>query len=356
MFPQRYSCDRCRQQKVRCLKNWDLSTVVSGGGNHLTSCERCTKADVPCVYGCTRSKEKDIPSPRGNTHLSQDLSSVLSSRNAVEYDLNDLMIPSLDTTIPCTDDGDAFSWNNNSDLAYIGDGDGDDRTQEGSGTSPTLSRDEGKETLTGQLMKLSNRVMGATRELEGAVITIPLTVNSPVINEMFEAANALVRIINNIPLADSTYGFSQPLSRDGSERQLPTEYSLILLALASHQHVLALFRAVCDSIQRSLRSIAQGTEPQQQTFHGAESSSAQFIMVLQLIMHLLNRIGRSLRIENRKKNDQQDLTLRPEGSEEGGSLQSIVDSAQVLLRTLPDEHVELSGVIQGLQAYIEEGL
>ena len=302
-----------------------------------------------------RAKGEDVPSPRGNRHHSQDLSSVLSSGDVAGFDFNDLMMPSLDTTITCIDDSDAYSWNNNSDLTY--NRDGDNRTQESSETiSSALSRDEGKETLTEQLMKLSNRAMGATRELECAVITMPLTVNSPVVNEAFEAANALVRIINSIPLADSTYGSSQPLSRDESERQLPTECDPIFLALASHQHVLALFRAVCDFIKRSLQSIVQGTESQQQTLHGAGSSSAQFIMVLQLIMHLLNRIGRSLRMGSRKNADHPNLTIGPEGGEESGSLQGIVDSAQVMLESLPDEHVRLSKIIQELQACIEEGV
>lgn len=307
-----------------------------------------------------RSKGEDVPSPRGNTHLSQDLSSVLSSSDVAGCNLDDLMMPSLDTTMACIDDGDVYSWNNNPDLTY--NRDGDNWTQESSGTStlgsnPILSRDEGvKETLTEQLMKLSNWATGATRELECAITTTPLTVNSPVVNEAFEAANALVRIINSIPLADSTYGSSQPLSRDGSERQLPTEYSPIFLALASHQHVLALFRAVCDSIKRSLGSIFQAVQPQQQALHAAGSSSAQFIMVLQLIIHLLNRIDRSLRMGNRKNTDQHDLTFGPEGGEESGSSQSIIDSAQVMLRTLPDEHVKLRGVIQELQACIEEGV
>ncbi|KAH8711973.1 hypothetical protein GQ44DRAFT_714027 [Phaeosphaeriaceae sp. PMI808] len=200
-------------------------------------------------------------------------------------------------------------------------------------------------------MKLSNRAIGATRELEYAVIPAPLTVNSPVVNEAFEAANALVRIINSIPLADSTYGSSQPLSH---ERQLNSEYSLIFMALASHQHVLALFRAICDSINRSLGSIPQETEPQHQTLHGAGSSSAQFIMVLQLIIHLINRIGRSLRMGNRRSTDQHMPAFESEGSEESGSLQGVVDSAQVMLRTLPDGHVKLSEIIQGLQVCIED--
>ena len=299
-----------------------------------------------------RAKGETAPSPRGNTRLSQDLSSVLSRSDVAGYDLNDLILPPLDTTMSCTDDGDAYSWNNNTSLTFTRDG--DDRTHEGSGTRSPLSRDEGKETLTGQLMSLSYRATGATRELECAVITAPLTVNSPVVNEAFEAANTLVRIINSIPPANSTYGLSQPLSHEENERSPPTEYSVIFLALAAHQHVLALFRAICDSIQRSLGGIVQGNEPHQQPLHGAGPSSAQFVMVLQLITHLINRICRSLRMGNRRNADPHELTFEPEAGGDTCSSQGIVDSAQVMLKTLPDEHVKLRQVIQELQAYIEE--
>ncbi|KAH7086128.1 hypothetical protein FB567DRAFT_63113 [Paraphoma chrysanthemicola] len=355
MYSQRYSCDRCRQQKVRCLKNWELSTVVAGSGNHLTPCERCTKADVACVYSLRqknrRSKGADTaPSPRGTSQLSQDFSSVLSSRDIAGYELNDLMMSSLDTTMACIDDGDAYSWSDTPDLQFSKDG--DDRTRNGIGASATTSLDAGKETLTAQLMKLSDRAVGAARELECAVITTPLTVNSSVVNEAFEATNTLVRIVNSIPLGNSTHDYSQPLS---SERQVPIEYSLIFQALAAHQHVLALFRAICDSIKRSLGSILQEAELHQQSLHGAGSSSAQFIMVLQLIMHLVNRIGRSLGIGSRRSIDQSMLTSQADGGEEIGSLQGIINSAQIMLRTLPDEHVGLSEVIQKLHICIEEG-
>jgi hypothetical protein len=302
-----------------------------------------------------RSKGEDTTSlPKGNTHLGQDFSGVLSSKDVAGFDLNDLMMPSLDTTMACIDDGDAYSWNNNPDLTF--NRDGDDRNQVGLGSSPTLCRDEGKEALSGQLLYLSNRAIGTARELESAVITTPLTVNSPVVEEAFEAANALVRIINNIPLADSACSSSQLLTR---ERHVLTEHSLIFQALATHQHVLALFRAICDFVKRSLGSTLQETEPQQLSLHGAGSSSAQFIMVLQLIMHLVNRIGRSLRIGNRRISDQSVQTLQTpltEGGEESSSLQGIVDSAQVVLRTLPNEHVKLNEDIQELQTCIEDGV
>lgn len=50
------------------------------------------------------------------------------------------------------------------------------------------------------------------------------------------------------------------------------------------------------------------------------------------------------------------MTFGPDGDGESGSLESIVDSAHVILRTLPDEHVKLSEIIQELQACIEEGV
>lgn len=283
-----------------------------------------------------RSKGEDLPSPAAITHLSHDLSSVLPSRDALEHDLNDLMMSSLDMTMTCIGDGDAFGWNNNSEFPYHSID--DYRTQEGSEITPMLSREEGKETLTGQLIKLNNRVIGATRELDCAVVAMPLTVNSLVINEAFEAANSLLRIVDSITLAEGTSGSSEPSPRDGSKQQLSTGYSPISLAFATHQHILALSRAVCDSVKSSLGSIGPGTEQQQQTLHGAGSSAARFIMVLQLIMHLFNRIGRSLRIGNQKTTDQHELMLRSDRSGESGSLQRIVDSAHVMLSTLSDEH------------------
>ncbi|KAJ5688504.1 hypothetical protein N7462_002896 [Penicillium macrosclerotiorum] len=265
------------------------------------------------------------------------------------------MMPPLNTTMGCINDTSAHSWHGHPDLTY--NTESDERMQEGLSTIPLRFQDESKETLTEQLIKLSNRAMGATRENECAITTTSLTVNSPPVNEMFEAANTLVQIINSLTMADSTDGSSRSSSRDrsdGNERQLPTKYWPIFLALDSYQHVLSLFHAVCDFIKRSLGSIGQGMELQQQTLHGAGSSSAQFIMVLQLVMHLLNRIGRSLRIGNRENVDQHELMFGPDGGGERGSSDSIVDSAQVMLKTLPDEQIKLVKVIQDLQASIEE--
>lgn len=290
-------------------------------------------------------------------------------------------MPLLDiaeTTMPGFDDGDQYGWNNNDSLPSIPAAlpgpsrDCDIRSQEDLGDSPALPRNESKGTvdaLTGQIMALSTRATHATRQLDRADSSMPLTVNSPVVNEAFETADALVRIIINITLANSTPASSQLLSRDENEPQPTTDYGLVFQALASHQHVLALFRAICDSIQRSLGSMVPGSEQQQQALHSDEASPAQFVMVLQLIMHLTNRLGRGLQLESRNvagsgANGQvtgislfhpHELTPELEAGEKSGGSACVVDLAQDMLRKLPDEHIKLRQVIQALQTRMEEG-
>ncbi|OKL62096.1 hypothetical protein UA08_02974 [Talaromyces atroroseus] len=262
-------------------------------------------------------------------------------------------------------------------------------------SSAGLSRDSGNnnkssvvDALTKQVMALSTRAMCATRQLDHHAdsSTPPLTVNSPVVNEAFEIANALVRIIhgilaanfNSLP-ASSSLSSSQS-SEHESQQPITTDYGLVFLALASHQHVLGLFRAICDSIRWSLGSMAatESDRHQKQALHSNEASSAQFVMVLQLVMHLISRVDRSLRTANWKASSASSeadanggnftsmALLSPnltsslgfevgdEGGGGGGS-QCVVDLAQNMLRMLPDEHAKIKHVIQRLQKHMEEG-
>ncbi|KAL5340286.1 hypothetical protein BJX70DRAFT_128690 [Aspergillus crustosus] len=50
----RQSCDRCRQQKVRCIRD---EAQAQRGASYpdrasLAPCERCSKAGVDCIYSC----------------------------------------------------------------------------------------------------------------------------------------------------------------------------------------------------------------------------------------------------------------------------------------------------------------
>jgi len=317
--------------------------------------------------------------------FSQDLAAMLSWSDRSASVFGDMGMPLLDiteTTMTGLGDGDqdGQSTNNPSLLSIPGalsglpNGVCDVGTQEALGGNSTLSRSETRGTiddLTGQVMALSSGARRAARQLERVGNTnTPLTVNSPVVNDAFEAANALVRIINSITLAKSTSSAPQPVFRDENDPRPTPDYGLMFLALASHQHVLALFRAICGSIQRSLGSMAVGSDQQQQALHGDGASSAQFVMVLQLIVHLINRLGRSLRMDSRNTaasgaDDQVTgiALFHPhepipglEGGEEAGDSPGIVDLAQDMLRRLPEEHVKLRQVIQGLQTLMEERL
>jgi hypothetical protein len=153
------------------------------------------------------------------------------------------------------------------------------------------------------------------------------------------------------------------LAHGDNDKQHTTDHGAVFLALAFHQHILALFRAICDSIQRSLGSIGPLSEQEQQALHGNGASSAQFVMVLQLVMHMINRIGRSLRIGSRDTIHAvtvvhpQDLTFGLDSTrDEAISSQSIMDVAQETIRRLPDEHEKIKQTIQELQSCMEEGM
>lgn len=80
-------------------------------------------------------------------------------------------------------------------------------------------------------------------------------------------------------------------------------------------------------------------------------------------MHMINRIGRSLRMGNRDAVHAvtvirpQDLTFGLHGySGENNGSQSIIEMAQEMIRGLLDEHDKIKRAIQGLQSCIEDGM
>lgn len=209
---------------------------------------------------------------------------------------------------------------------------------------------DGLDALTSQLTALSQRTMRTIRYLIRSGSTC-LTVSSPQINEAFKDTNSLIRIINDIS-GPSSIDTGQPMADEG----------LIFLALASHQHILGLFRAICNSIRRCLESIDQDNEQQKQSIDGEWSSSvAQFVMVLQLLMHLINRIDRSMFHKKTQYPDGQITPVTPtsllnpllmeEDDNEGSRGLSIL--AQASFKAIPTQHVKLRHTIQDLQMRIE---
>lgn len=148
------------------------------------------------------------------------------------------------------------------------------------------------DALSLQLTSLSQQAAQAvrclTRSSQGHT---PLTVSSPQVNVALEATNTLTRIINNVTTSHRNDVLLDPTT---------TNLGLTFSALASHQQILALFRAICDDIHLCLQSKTGYKHHNRQLSNSGQScdvgpsSVAQFVMVLQLLMHLINRMDRSL--------------------------------------------------------------
>ncbi|KAH7127285.1 hypothetical protein EDB81DRAFT_809013 [Dactylonectria macrodidyma] len=386
----RHSCDRCRQQKVRCLR--DDSQGASSSTTSLARCERCTKAAVDCVYSLRqRSNHSSIkPSTRGDisaepnnpsttSWFAQGLGGVFCPRGPGSGpDFADLTGPLLGVddggTVPGFGGWDAnlqlvspFSPLNSSTEPSTADEGGRSQEARAVSTGPSTTDDENPaDALSAQLTALSARTTQAMRRLvrSGGA---PPTVSSPEVNEAFEGANTLIRIINNITTASSD---RDEITIDPTT----TDYGLVFLALASHQHLMALFRAICDVIYQYLESMVSGDEHQHQQQRGLHhgdvgpSSVAQFVMVLQLLLHLINRMSRSLQANQSVEYGS--------GSSSGGQVTPITPNtgpsrveagveskavgqvgllvlAQSIVGAIPDEHEKLRQVIQELQTKIE---
>ncbi|KAL7940966.1 hypothetical protein V8C42DRAFT_336072 [Trichoderma barbatum] len=381
MFSQRHSCDRCRQHEVRCLKYWEVQADI-GGGEHLATCERCAKADVPCVYSVKQKRKqfsftrKDamVTPPVTAMSYSQDLAGMVSTSDGLGSLLGDMTMPLLDmteTTMPGYDDNDQYALNSETSQSSMpaallaSDRDYGMGTQSSSAedNGPFRKKDAGTAgTLIGQVMTVSSRATQAAHRLDCADMTMSVTVNSPVVNEAFEVANTLTRILKDT-MENSTSASTRQVPRDNNQSSISS--GLVFLVLAAHQHTLDLFRAICNFIQRSLDATDRQNEAQQQDLHSDGIYSAQFVMILQLIMHLTNRLSQSLGIENTaragadgevsgtKLCQSQQLTPGIEGERES-SPPSVLQLAQGILKQLPRQHVNMKEVIQDLQARTEE--
>jgi hypothetical protein len=221
--------------------------------------------------------------------------------------------------------------------------------------------------LFSQLVALSHRALRAVRHLARPGGP-PLTVLSPEVNGVLEDTNTLIRIINDITER-----------ADAIADESATNSALPFLALACHQHLVALFHAICDAIYRCRKELKMQKEHHQQRpqhhrrgQHSdiGPSSVAQFVMVLQLLMHLINRIYRSVF-------QSQSSTRHSTRSSTGGYITPVVSSdpiqsraatrgsppngglldlVQDLVGAIPNEHEKLRQVIHKLQTEMEFGL
>lgn len=231
--------------------------------------------------------------------------------------------------------------------------------------------------LTSQATAVSAQAVSATRLLlrPGSA---PPTVSSAHVNEAFEGTRTLVRIINNIVAMVSPGDGGDELEAargDGGCRAADIG-GLVLTTLACHQHLLVFFRAIYDSIDRCVESVAAEKRPPGggggcgSSLHGdGPPCTAQFTMVLQLLMHLINRMDRCLFPARPSSPVSSSVTSTYGGASGGSSLDrdlagqeaedmmpdtvGIPNLAQALVRAMPDDHLRLRRTILQLQTRME---
>ncbi|KAL4968125.1 Zn(II)2Cys6 transcription factor domain-containing protein [Aspergillus stella-maris] len=409
----RQSCDRCRQQKVRCIRDEAQSQAHAQRGSSypdhapLTSCERCLKAGADCVYSLKQRSTRHAAQPslhRSNnpshdhtwfdqglnvTDFNKPISTPfpgLESVNPWDASLQSLLTPSTffnplsaaSDLAPVTIQPENYfpqsttrSQPESSDSLideYDDDDDDDDNDNDTDNDRATST------SLFSQLTSLSKRTRKAKRRLTRPD-QIPLTVSSPEVNEALESTNALLRIMNNIAAPITQCDITLDTNRSTSDQ------GLAFLALACHQQLVALFRAICDAVRRWLQHRDDECRNRQRSNSGSSSSCssdigpssvAQFIMVLQLLIHLINRMDRSLpasRVQNQHNPSlmwpsEEDISsssshshcdpLLPEtiasGSPTPGGLLVLVKD---IVGTIPHEHENLRQIIQKLQTEME---
>ncbi|RXG49306.1 hypothetical protein VDGE_05636 [Verticillium dahliae] len=403
----RHSCERCRQQKVRCLRDSQIVQKPSPGQS-IPKCSRCAKAGTACVYSLRLSTRRPGSSTGGNiSAVSQSMPSGVEKYptpfDSVEEDDSSFQL-----------DFDGFSWcqlntaptaqldmrrqprsamnhvgldldMNHGTVAERTGAPGDGQWYGGAPSPPSLSPkpEAGDEdmpaadswqALTSQVTAVSAQAASATRLLlrPGSA---PPTVSSAHVNEAFEGTKTLVRIMNSIAAMASPddSGDDEPsAARGDSGSRAADTGGLVLTTLACHQHLLAFFRAICDSIKWCVESVADEKRPPGggSSLHSdGAPSTAQFTMVLQLLMHLINRLDRCL-FPGRPPSPVSSASTSAYGGAGGdGGLDLVLTGqeaedvtpdttgipglAHALVRAIPDDHLRLRRTILQLQARME---
>ncbi|CAG8959743.1 hypothetical protein HYFRA_00001649 [Hymenoscyphus fraxineus] len=417
---QRQSCDRCRQQKVRCFRDDTLGLESSNSflqQSSLMQCKRCAKAGVGCIYSptttianqrsnrrqgriSTRRNTEPGPGSGSGSRLGLGDENTRNGNTSTNIDPNEKMwfeqgldeslfpgepsqganyadfigqtgqLSNLDENKTPNNNNMFFGWDADiyttpsavdaapTKTAIIdGEQDSDD-----SEDASVHDINDATDSLTSQLITLSRRVTRAMRRVNRLGPT-PLAVSSPEVSEALEHTNSLIRIIEEITKPD--------------RNDIAGECGVAFSALACHQHLLALFRAMCNAIHRCLRT---EKENQQQPCRKGQdndvgpSAVAQFVMVLQLLVHLISRMDRILFQEQPSMMQGNGLSshcyvnlITPTMANEqdkgftqseaaGGpplSPKGLLDIAQDILGTILNGHGELRQVIQELQSEME---
>lgn len=179
---------------------------------------------------------------------------------------------------------------------------GHERASQSSGAASGYDEDS-PEAWTSRLAALATRATHTAKHIAPSDTSAPLIVSSPQVEEVFDVTSTLLCILDSVSEALRVASSSSPESAsEPVDASLTQDPGLVFLILACYQRLLDSFQAMCNSIRRSLRSMSpngtghHGTLSWKRTLHGDEGRPcvAQFVMVLQLVSHLLNQLDRAL--------------------------------------------------------------
>ncbi|KAI0377620.1 hypothetical protein F5Y04DRAFT_173998 [Hypomontagnella monticulosa] len=431
----RQSCDRCRQQKARCTR---VDSSHDNADPYLP-CERCTKAGALCLYSPKQKSGRPAAPSLAHNHTNSHHASLRLLRCPHESPVIssigrqgparrqtqglDISVPNnglgcnvfhhphmpnqTETGLSPLNTDDISGW----EEAHLIPGPSvptvqglqdshqqmspeQDMASQSSGAASSYE-DGSPEAWTARLASLATWTTQTAKNLSPSNISTPLTVSSPQVDQVFDGTNTLLHILDSI--SGVLYAASSPPSSPESASEavaskLTRDPGLIFLVLACHQRLLDSFKAICNSIRQSLHSMEpiraeqRGTMPWKRTLHGDEGLPcvAQFVMVLQLVSHLLNQLDRALNptpiVSGQEPSSSFDISVstgpdvssswtRSPGSlssnqgdgalllfdqevdvgKEPDNKQGFMELAKGFLTTVPDQHTSLNNKIRELQ-------
>ncbi|KAJ3496497.1 hypothetical protein NLG97_g2621 [Lecanicillium saksenae] len=227
------------------------------------------------------------------------------------------------------------------------------------------SADNSLQALQQQVIELNTEIVSATNHQLQPDSTPP-SISSFSVNGAVEGTRGLLRITNSSLLTvSSVTRHDGPQDAAGIiDRGIMDMGGLTMMIFSCHQHLLSLFSVLCCSIEQTLESMAI----EDRNLHsnrgyvlqaGAIPSVAQFTMVLQLLVHLVNRLDRVFVATRLSCQSVSVSSLEPTLADQqvGPSARisaDITSAAQIILQTIPDIHVRIRQTILQLQDRLEK--
>ncbi|KAH9908268.1 hypothetical protein F4778DRAFT_342269 [Xylariomycetidae sp. FL2044] len=294
----RNTCDRCRELKVRCAKAENSPTTTRTPQSFsFPPCIRCIRAGTACLFSPKQPSGRPVARPESRRDMTVEKSNSDAQLPAVDlfadnFLMNDELLSEMIDTGPATYGSMLDSMQSPEyDMA-------------GPGAQRFL---DPTEKMVRDISDLNLRIYLATRPASTQQVTDAASdagCTTPSSNELIDLTKGVIdvgdRVTKPRPATERgpmlPYGTASPgdmlislPTRPWSSGAL-VDTSAILMVLACHDRLLELFCLVCSSLQvQETRRL----ETPADTESCSMLASAQTVMTVELVNHLLERLERS---------------------------------------------------------------